>query len=598
MAQFINGPKISTMTASERSFYQLLQAKLDDDYLIWYDLPSPGRQSRYPDYLIFHPRRGLLAIEIKGWPANKLRSATREQVVLQLEKDGPETFLTNPIAQARQTLLPFIESLQRDPLLCQSAGKYKGHLLLPWGYGCVLSNCQRLAMPAAIDDCLEPSKTLYREDLDPAQDAARFRARLDEFFPYRFPLDLSSEQINHVRAGLTSQVIINRDEVVFDDRDLILEWPAEIRLLDLAQEQLARSLGDGHRVIHGVAGSGKTLILQQRALQLARESTVLVVCYNKVLAARLRQRLHGAKNIEVWHFHGLCSELNRRHQLKLSGTFVELPQQLMASRAAGRWNQCYGAVLIDEGHDLEADWIRLLVSLVEPEKERLLFLYDDAQTLYAGRRSLNFSLSSVNIKAQGRTKILRRNYRNSREIQRYAQNFLFKFIRPEDSDDDHIPCLAGEAGGLVSNLEPVYRALASSREEQELVVKTLRQWLTAGVPPEEMAVLCFSRGQGEGLHRALARAGIAHQDFIESSQRGRWTEARITLCTMHSSKGLEFSHVIIYGLGQMFASDQWPREQLARTIYVAMTRAKSHLLMLSSRENEFTRALAASAAGD
>lgn len=596
MAQFLNSPKLDKMTASERRFYDLLKNKLDDDYLVWYDLPSPGPRIRYPDYLIFHPQRGLLAIEIKGWPHTKLIEANREQVFLQLEKGGPQTVLANPIAQARDTLLPFISSLQRNPLLLHRAGKYQGKLLLPWGYGCVLSNCERARMPANIDESLEPSKTLYREDLDPAQDAATFRARLDEFFPYRFPLALSTEQINHVRAGLVSQVIINRHEVVFDDRDLIREWPEEIRLLDLEQEQLAHSLGDGHRVIHGVAGSGKTLILQHRALQLAQESAapVLVVCYNKVLAARLRQRLQGQPNIEVWHFHGLCSELKRRHRLNLFGTFEELPQQLVATLAAGYWSERYGAVLIDEGHDLEADWIRLLVALLEPEKERLLFLYDDAQTLYPKRRSLDFTLSSVNIRARGRrTKILRRNYRNSREIQRYAQNFIFKFIDPADSDDDHIPCLIGEAGGLASNLEPVYRAVASLHAEHELVLKTLNQWLRAGVPPGEIAVLCFSRNHGQVLHDVLRRAAISHQDFIDAGQRNQWQNDRPTLCTMHSSKGLEFSHVIVCGIGQMRISEQWPREQLARVIYVALTRAKSHLLILSSQENEFTRALAA-----
>jgi superfamily I DNA and RNA helicase len=40
--------------------------------------------------------------------------------------------------------------------------------------------------------------------------------------------------------------------------------------MDLQQEQLARSLGDGHRVIHGVAGSGKTMILGYRAEYLAK----------------------------------------------------------------------------------------------------------------------------------------------------------------------------------------------------------------------------------------------------------------------------------------------------------------------------------------
>jgi len=35
--------------------------------------------------------------------------------------------------------------------------------------------------------------------------------------------------------------------------------PDFVRVMDLQQEQLARSLGEGHRVIHGVASSGKTL---------------------------------------------------------------------------------------------------------------------------------------------------------------------------------------------------------------------------------------------------------------------------------------------------------------------------------------------------
>ena len=63
--------------------------------------------------------------------------------------------------------------------------------------------------------------------------------------------------------------------------------------MDLQQEQLARSLRDGHRVIHGVAGSGKTLILAYRCQHLAQENTkpLLVLCFNVSLAARLRQMI-------------------------------------------------------------------------------------------------------------------------------------------------------------------------------------------------------------------------------------------------------------------------------------------------------------------
>jgi hypothetical protein len=46
--------------------------------------------------------------------------------------------------------------------------------------------------------------------------------------------------------------------------------PDIVRMMDLQQEQLARSMGEGHRVIHGVAGSGKTMILGCRAQYLAQ----------------------------------------------------------------------------------------------------------------------------------------------------------------------------------------------------------------------------------------------------------------------------------------------------------------------------------------
>ncbi len=52
----------------------------------------------------------------------------------------------------------------------------------------------------------------------------------------------------------------------------------------------ARSLGTGHRVIHGAAGAGKTLILVYRCLHLARalRKPILVVSYNRTLAGRLQ----------------------------------------------------------------------------------------------------------------------------------------------------------------------------------------------------------------------------------------------------------------------------------------------------------------------
>jgi superfamily I DNA and RNA helicase len=87
--------------------------------------------------------------------------------------------------------------------------------------------------------------------------------------------------------------------------------PDLLHVMDLEQEKLARRLGAGHRVIHGVAGSGKTMILGYRCLHLARElnKPILVLCYNVALAARLRAYIEHkgiVGRISVRHFHGWC----------------------------------------------------------------------------------------------------------------------------------------------------------------------------------------------------------------------------------------------------------------------------------------------------
>jgi superfamily I DNA and RNA helicase len=58
-------------------------------------------------------------------------------------------------------------------------------------------------------------------------------------------------------------------------------------VLDRQQERLAEHLGDGYRVIRGVAGSGKTLVLTHRARFITAHfpgMQVLLLCYNLVLS--------------------------------------------------------------------------------------------------------------------------------------------------------------------------------------------------------------------------------------------------------------------------------------------------------------------------
>ncbi len=179
---------------------------------------------------------------------------------------------------------------------------------------------------------------------------------------------------------------------------------------------------------------------------------ILVLCYNITLAAGLRsfvrQRGLGGK-VNVHHFHEWCGQQLVTYHVdwdrKAPEAWKVKTEAVIAAVDQGQIPRAqYGAVVIDEGHDFESEWLRLVSQMVDPATDSLLLLYDDAQSIYRNSRGLNFSLSSVGIKAAGRTTILRKNYRNTREILTFAFDFAKDILDPHAADDDHIQ-LAGLA---------------------------------------------------------------------------------------------------------------------------------------------------------
>jgi hypothetical protein len=71
------GSCVSRMTSGEKRLAERLEQKLDDDYLMWYDVPVGPKQS-HPDFVILHPRRGLLILEAKDWRLDTIHKATRQ----------------------------------------------------------------------------------------------------------------------------------------------------------------------------------------------------------------------------------------------------------------------------------------------------------------------------------------------------------------------------------------------------------------------------------------------------------------------------------------------------------------------------------------
>lgn len=620
MSQFLTPLRKDRLTAGERRFTQLLETHLDDDYLVWFNAASPGNIRRYPDFLIFHPAYGLWCIEIKDWHMKNINGLNSENV--RLLQDGAITTVRNPLLQARESCFPFLNQMQKDKYLRQANGKHQGKLAFPWTYGAVMSNWRRASINSAHRDKLEnafPSnRTWYKEDImEEALSREAFITKLHGMMPYRFGSTLSDSQVAHVRAHIFPDFIVSGQDNLFKDEE---SFQDVVKIMDNTQEKLARSLGDGHRVIHGVAGSGKTLILQHRAQKLAQEapqnSIILIVCYNVLLASVLRSRL-SQENIHIMHFHDWCGQIKTEYDLHVPyGT--DYPKQLTDSVCRAIENGTvpsgqYYAVLIDEGHDFEASWLKALTVMPDPAHEHLLLLYDDAQTLYPGRRGIDFTLSSVGIKARGRSHILHTNYRNSYEIHQYAHRFIHHFLldslieednifspfseekesTPElHKNSDNIPIVASESGGGRTDIEPEYRHSNSFNEEIRNIINKINTWMTEGIPLGDIAVLYYSKRQGEQLANALHPVFQLQNPVSKDERKNyRLNKEKLTLCTMHSSKGAEFPRVIVAGINTLPDNNEEKQEQSARLLYVAMTRAYSHLFLSAAGDNLFTRIL-------
>jgi len=94
-------PSLSTirgMTPGERRLGQRLESLLEDDYTVWYDIPL-GRQRRYPDYIILHPGRGLLFLEVKDWKLDTLKRLNPRDAEIYTQQGLK--ILSNLLEQAR-----------------------------------------------------------------------------------------------------------------------------------------------------------------------------------------------------------------------------------------------------------------------------------------------------------------------------------------------------------------------------------------------------------------------------------------------------------------------------------------------------------------
>ena len=442
-----------------------------------------------------------------------------------------------------------------------------------------------LALPGARREDLpseESLRVLTEEDFT----AESLRPALHRTMGSRVP-HLSAQEETGVRATVKPDIVIggaSQQTLMFrapDDSD-------QIRALDRQQERLARHLGGGYRLIRGVAGSGKTLILTHRAKHFGEHFSswrILLLCFNRALSFALSAEVEHVENVQVKTVDGLAYGL-----LQDAGGEVahEKNPDFEARRRQARDialrlddSDRFDMIVVDEAQDMGSSGLDLAWAMLKRDRDNFVIALDSAQKVYRRRMTWN----PPDRTAQGRSTVLRANYRNTREILDPALEILRipDAAGPGDiqSDDLDVLVMPDEAirhGRITPTL-----VCADLRAEARTIAERVRELRTTGAEPDHIVILS---GSSELREDVLSQVPDT-VDARRSKDRGAVSSGRIRVATLQLLKGLEFRHVIVGGANHVWVPEDDERaqdEQRRRLLYVAMTRATETLTVTFSGE--------------
>jgi UvrD-like helicase C-terminal domain/AAA domain len=247
---------------------------------------------------------------------------------------------------------------------------------------------------------------------------------------------------------------------------------------------------------------------------------------------------------------GASPQVNRALREQLLKQVIEPYEHWKIERGVRDWSDLavamarheptlrYDIVIVDETQDFSANQVRAIVRHLADDFV-CTFVRDTTQRIYPNY----FAWGSVGIEfgaANQRSRRLSQNHRNTRQIAAFARPLVEGI---EQVEDESLPDFTG-----CSKDGPMPVVLRGSYSQQlDWTVGHLRSGVVAG---DE--TIAFLHPKGGGWFSTLrGRLEAERIDYCELSQQAEWPDGdeQVALSTMHSSKGLEFDHVILLGYG-------------------------------------------------
>lgn len=368
-----------------------------------------------------------------------------------------------------------------------------------------------------------------------------------------------------------------------------------IENLDDEQSRARNFSVNGHSLVRGVAGSGKSLVLRNRVEKIVEEklNPVLVLSYNRFMRGWIQSTL-AKKNLQAE-----CATFHQWGYRKIRYDYKydkddALRQQVID--LARRSNVKYQAVLVDEAQDFYDEWFQALLEIVDSQTNSLFFVYDNTQSVYgqAHRRKSGWSWAKLGINIAGRAQIFDLNYRNSPEILELAWKFIqpaldnagIRFDKRENSPTIDKIIEPKKKLSRSSGVSPTLLQIKYSEMPFE-IAKQVKMALET-CPDSSIGILTHpSNSQSRNLRSAISKElnqlNVKNHAPTRSEDRMGNVVDRpyVIVDSWNALKGVEFDAVIIAGVDLAVEQNDNDLDFEEKAgLYVAMTRTKDHLIML------------------
>lgn len=522
----------------EFEVFQILK-KLPERYHVLYSKRINGglfgKAECEVDFIIFNGRDTLICLEVKGGVVSFDGQNRR------WSKNGnPDIDFVKQAADASHTLQRSVEFELRNAVV---------------DWALCFPNCSLSSHNGALE--INPSQIIDEKGLLGIEQAV---TRLEDHIRSKFGTPKGLK-------GMESKALLdrlNRSIGFVQVLGVRMAREAE-QIVQVTNEQL-EVLADievnERMLIHGAAGTGKTIIAQSFAKRLAHEQKqVLLLFFNRGIASKVRYAFERDSTVTVSTFSSFSKRLVERidpawweAQTQKDNEFWHTTLPLKLMELPGEALPYFDAVIVDEGQDFKPEWFEFLNTVLRKDtRTHFIVLLDEKQDIFNHWKHFP-------CRPQPSRKLLRKNCRNTRHIVDYLNQHY-----PTDM-------ISFERSPLGTPI--VERTVSDDANELYAITQDIKR-LTGKehIRPGAIVILIHAPKEESCLRGVSQIAGIPLQSTYSGYDP---TIACLYYSSIDIFKGLE-ADVVLLALGGNIREADIPR-----ALYVQGSRAK-HLLHVYSR---------------